>query len=247
MILRGFSQRLLRKLKLTLTYVPYGASIIEANRKRLMDINPKVIDISHYNNVEFANGHYLGFQKIYEAGYRGVINKATQGVNYVDPTFHTRKDPARIVGLLYGAYHYMTLDDPVTQANFFVDTVEPDKDMLLALDYELRGVSLARARAFMERVYSRVGRYPWLYSGFLIKEQLGNRPDAFWGSKHLWLAHYTTVPTWPKAWLKPTLWQFTGDGNGPEPHQVPGVTISGGCDINSFAGSDEELAKIWGH
>ena len=58
-----------------------------------MKINPKVIDISHYDDVEVVNGVYVGFKKVYAAGYRGVINKCTQGTGYVDPTYAPRKVP----------------------------------------------------------------------------------------------------------------------------------------------------------
>ena len=163
----------------------------------------------------------------------------------VDTSYARRRGPALTNGLLYGAYHYFTTEDPVQQANHFLASAQIDDKTLMALDHETRGVSLANARIFMETVKTQTGRYPWLYSGFLIKEQLGNTIDPFWQQIKLWLSHYNPNPPWPPCWTAPTLWQCTGDGVGPEPHVVPGVTIEGGCDINSFDGTDDELTAIW--
>ena len=120
-----------------------------------------------------------------------------------------------------------------------------DDHTLVALDHETSAVPLEAAWQFMELVKGKIGRYPYLYSGHLIKEQLGSTKSPYWAQTKLWLAHYSSTPTWPPTWKSPTLWQFTGDGVGPMPHTVPGVTIAGGCDINSFAGTDEQLKKVW--
>lgn len=210
-----------------------------------MNINPKVVDISHYDNVEYSAGHWLGFEKLYTAGYRGVINKVTQGRGMTDKSYARRRKPCQDAGLLWGAYHYLDGSAPRDQALHFLDEAMIDNHTLMALDHEQRGVSLDVARIFMETVKDQTGRYPWLYSGFLVKEQLGIHIDPFWQQTKLWLAHYSSKPSWPPTWEKPTLWQFTGDGVGPGPHDAPGVQIHGGCDINSFDGTDDELKAVW--
>lgn len=207
--------------------------------------NPKVVDISHFDSVEVTRGVWTGFQKLVAAGYVGVINKVTQGRGMVDVTYARRRQPAIDAGLLYGAYHYLDASPPEEQAAHFLDTANVDASILMALDHETRGVPLESARAFMEAVYQQTGRYPWLYSGFLIKEQLGQQKDPFWAGIKLWLSHYSSHPTWPPCWDKPTLIQYTGDGLGPGPHQAPGITILNGCDINSFDGTDDELRAVW--
>ena len=45
-------------------------------------------------------------------------------------------------------------------------------------------------------------------------------------------------------WAKPDLWQFTGDGIGPQPHALPGIATRG-IDINSYTGTREQLALDW--
>lgn len=210
-----------------------------------MQINPKVVDISHYDDVETTGTSWTGFEKLYAAGYRGVINKVTQGRGMVDSSAARRKPHAFEHGLFWGVYHYFTNEDPVQQATHFLANAQIDDQTLMALDHETSSASLASARIFMETVKQQTGRYPWLYSGFLIKQQLGQTIDPFWQQIKLWLSHYSNNPTWPPCWIKPTLWQFTGDGIGPGPHQAPGIIIKPGCDINSFDGTDDELRAVW--
>lgn len=205
-----------------------------------MKINPKVIDISHYDNV-----HPGGFVELRKAGYLGVINKATQGSGMTDKTYQLRRAPALDAGLLYGAYHYLTKGSVADQVSHFLEVAKPTGNIEMALDHEDRGASLANAQEFCERIHAAVGRSPILYSGFLIKEQISTKDYAFWSKIRLWLSHYSATPKWPAAWKTPWLWQFTGDGAGPKPHEVPGVTIDGGMDINSWGGTDEELKAQW--
>jgi len=51
----------------------------------------------------------------------------------------------------------------------------------------------------MTRVADKLGRKPVLYSGHLIKEKLGNKTDAFFGSHRLWLAQYGPDPVVQKS------------------------------------------------
>jgi GH25 family lysozyme M1 (1,4-beta-N-acetylmuramidase) len=74
------------------------------------------------------------------------------------------------------------------------------------------------------------------------------RPDARFAQTRLWLAAYDTKPDWPRQiWPKYWAWQFTGDGNGPGPKQIPGIILPGskGIDINSYDGTDDTLAAEW--
>jgi lysozyme len=63
-----------------------------------------VIDISHHN------GARLRFDKAKADGIIGVIQKATQGVTYVDATLQKNKKAILAEGLLFGAaYHFATV------------------------------------------------------------------------------------------------------------------------------------------
>jgi lysozyme len=205
-----------------------------------MIINPKVIDLYHGNSV-------TSFAKAYESGIRGVIHKATEGATVVDRQYSDRYEQAIEAGLLWGAYHFIRPGNMKQQAQSFVDMAEPDDATLMALDHEDPQVLLVSAKQFVQAVEKLIGRKVVLYSGFLIKQQItraSNEEDmAFWGARRLWLAQYGPKPTTPKPWTAPWLWQYTGDGNGPEPHSVPGIQPN--CDISSYAGTDEQLAAEW--
>lgn len=204
-----------------------------------MILTPNVVDLSHYDNV-------TDWDLVKSYGIRGVINKATEGNGMVDKTFAIRRIPSTSRGMLYGAYHFLRPGNVNAQVEHFLGVTKPHENLLLALDHEDPKVSLSSARQFMEIVYAQTGQMPALYSGFLIKQQLGNKVDPFWAKVRLWLSHYSANPVWPKCWEKPWLIQFTGDGLGPLPHNVPGITIDGaGIDINSYAGNADQLAAEW--
>lgn len=203
------------------------------------EIHLKVLDVSHHNDVR-------SFEQVRDSGIRGIIHKSTQGTRYVDPTYEKRREQALAAGLLWGAYHFATGEDPVAQVAHFLGTVSPDEKTLVALDFEPNKgsqMNLAQARAFCRELEDRLGRKAVIYSGNLVKETLGDAPDEYLGSHRLWLAQYGPNPKWPKAWTEMWLWQYSGDGVGPGPKSVPG--IKGALDLNSYDGTDEELAASW--
>jgi GH25 family lysozyme M1 (1,4-beta-N-acetylmuramidase) len=202
-----------------------------------------VIDISHHQET-------VDFQEIKDDGIVGVIHKATEGLTFVDKMYSSRRDQARDAGLLWGAYHFGAGADGSDQADFFLNTVKPDNETLVVLDYEpnVTGptMSLNQAREFVEHAFEATDRYPGLYSGHLIKEQLGgvNPPDAVLSNCFLWIAQYNgpkplNIPPTFKSW---TFWQYTDGVHGPEPHRVAGVGL---CDRNQFNGSLVQLRKLW--
>ncbi len=202
-------------------------------------INLKVLDLSHYNKVS-------SYAAIRASGIVGVIFKATQGAGMVDSTFTRSVAEARAAGLLIGAYHFNSGENVNRQVDHFLSVARPDDKMLLALDFEdNRGsnMSLPQAREFLLETERRVGRKPVLYSGNRVKDLLGSHKDPELGAFRLWLAQYGPVP-WPQAsWQKAWLWQFSDGQVGPAHPHVPGV--SGLVDLNSYDGSDEQLAKEW--
>ena len=203
-----------------------------------MNINPIVCDISRYQNVS-------DWHAVKAAGIVGVINKATEGLGLVDIRFATRRAPAIAAGLLYGGYHFLRPGDVTAQVKHFLDLTVPHDGLLMALDHEDPRVPLSAAKDFLAQVKAAVGRYPVLYSGFLIKQQLhANTVDPDLAKVKLWLAQYSSNPSWPSTWTSPWLWQFTGDGNGPPPHSISGIDGTG-LDIDSYQGTPEQLAAEW--
>lgn len=202
-----------------------------------------VIDISHHQrNVDF--------DKVKGDGIVGVIHKATQGFRFTDKEYKARRQQALDAGLLWGAYHFGVGGHASEQVDHFLDTVEPDEQTLLVLDYEpnTQGptMTLSQARDFVAEVNDTVGRFPGLYSGNLIKEQLGNvsEPDPVLRNCFLWIAQFRENPTRiPPTFPTFTLHQYTDGVVGPTPHEVAGI---GRCDRDRFNGSLENLKKLWG-
>lgn len=212
-----------------------------------MIVRPKVVDLSHYDNVGPTPTvtTLAGFRKAYEFGIRGVINKVTEGPGMVDTSFEYRRGSAAGAGMLYGAYHFLRPRNIKQQVEHFISHAKPDGRLGMALDHEDPNVPLDDAREFLEVLHDKTGQWASLYSGFLVKQQLRKDVDGFWKNIRLWLSHYSAHPRWPAVWETPWLWQYTGDGEGPSPHNIPGIFIGGGLDINSFGDTDEKLAKTW--
>jgi lysozyme len=173
------------------------------------------------------------------AGIVGVIHKATESSSYVDPTYAPRRQQAINAGLLWGAYHFLRPGDMVQQANYFLANAKPDHQTLLAADHEDSGVSLDDLKLFLQTIRVTVDQMPILYSGFLIKEQIGSTVDPEMANYALWLAQYTSgQPSWPTAtWPSWWLWQYTDQGT------IAGV--SGNVDLNTYPHSAHQLRREW--
>jgi lysozyme len=203
-------------------------------------ISNTVIDLSHHN------GGTLNFANAKADGIIGVIQKATQGTGFVDPTFQKNHDGALAAGLLFGAYHFGTGSDGVEQADHFLSTVQPDAHTLVALDFEDNPVgpsmTLEEAQAFVTHIKSKLGRFPVFYSGHTIKRILGSNVDPVLKNCPLWLSQFGPTPVVPACWKTFTLWQYTDGAVGPAPHSVNGI---GTCDREKFNGSDADLKAWW--
>jgi GH25 family lysozyme M1 (1,4-beta-N-acetylmuramidase) len=188
-----------------------------------------VIDLSHWDDVQD------GFAGAKAMGIWGVINKATEGLGYVDASFNWRRGPAASAGLKCGAYHFLRPGDAHAQVSYFLDHIGDPAGLLLALDHEDPDVPMSSAAAWIEAFHARTNAWPVYYSyQSFVLERHSAMNKALFANCPLWLAAYNANPQWPHdIWPTIALWQFTGDGSGPEPHHVPGIVIAGGCDINT--------------
>ena len=125
-----------------------------------------IVDISHHNGKP-------DLRKAKASGIVGVIQKATQGTTFKDPTFGENRKKASDAGLLFGAYHFGVGGAGVDQATFFLDVVRPIESDLLVLDFEGNpegpSMTLEEARAFVTDVQAATTRWPGLYSGHYLK------------------------------------------------------------------------------
>jgi lysozyme len=194
-----------------------------------------VLDLSHYNQV-------TSFQEVQQSGIVGVIHKATEGTNWSDPTYASRKPQALAAGLWWGAYHFGVNEDGVAQAQYFLSLVNPGPQDLLALDFEENPSSqmtISQAEQFVTEVYSQTGRYPGFYSDALAGNMLAGSQDSTLAKCWFWRAEYGgSAPSVPPTWSTWTMWQYTESGS------VPG--IGGACDRDTFNGSSAGLSNLWG-
>src|SRR5262245_58225530 len=195
-----------------------------------------VIDISHFENVS------QDFVITDRAGIAAVILKATQGTQFIDPTFLPRVAEARAAGLLVGAYHFLDGSNPAEQAAHFL-TVAASEGMVnwLALDWEPYPVSQAsvmQAATAAASVRAATGIWRVLYT---IRSML-SAPNKTLSNCPLWLAEYGARPICPPGFAKWQLWQHTDGRVGSAVVPVPGI---GPCDRSKFAGTVDQLKTWW--
>lgn len=91
----------------------------------------------NYNGIDIYNEQGRpDFTKVKGAGINFVILKATEGVDYVDPSFTANAQAAESAGLLTGAYHFLRSTPIDQQAQDFLAAVGPYNPCLLAIDVE---------------------------------------------------------------------------------------------------------------
>jgi hypothetical protein len=156
----------------------------------------------------------------------GCILKATQGVSYSPDWFATNWRRARAAGgARYGrswfraVYHFGDTTPGAAQADYLLAAVARaggfgDGDMAPAWDLEgsawtSRQQIVDISSAFAERIRSRIGRSPILYTGSIWR-QFGVKTRA--GFSKLWTTHLNLMEPfgWPNSSI--ALWQFAGGG-----------------------------------
>lgn len=218
-----------------------------------MPFTPRVVDIYHGDLVGGSGPALAGFRQAAASGIWGVIHKASQGTGYKDRLYDYRRAAAKEAGLLWGAYHFNSGSPVESQVEWFMRCATPDENTLMVLDYEDNRRSQMTPEqmvAFLRLIERRLGRKAAIYSGNRIKETihfLSSEDRKFVTSHRLWLCQYGKNAVLPFGWSKYWLWQYTGDGVGPAPHYVPGITVPGGhgIDLNVYNGTKEQLAAEW--
>jgi lysozyme len=230
-----------------------------------MSMYTGILDVSHWEYDRLgARGIRKALTIAKAAGIGLVIAKASQGKDYVDPSFNAWVNAIVDAGLMLGAYHFgSNTAAGAVEADWFLKALSqyrrdernlPDH-MMLCLDWEKdpkkasRTMALDQAREFLNRVESTMGRRAVLYSGssFLCDHVRGNDPI---GRFPLWVAAYgPTHPKIPRAWSEYALFQYTDGVYGPaDQARYPRKTLGfgkdgrpGGCDRSLFNGTLEQL------
>ena len=215
----------------------YGVSAVYAAtglfRAQLSTGYQQGIDVSHWQGT-------IDWAKVKAAGKTFAFAKATEGIGFEDSNYDVNKAGALAQGIKFGAYHFARpgSNDPVREADWFVDTARVQHGMLIpVLDLELTGglgtsALTSWVKAWLQRVDQRLGVKPMIYtSPSFWRNAMG---DSRWfadnGYAMLWVAHWgVTSPSIPgsnwggRSW---TFWQYSSDGS------VSG--IAGRVDLNLY-------------
>lgn len=209
------------------------------------------IDVSNYQSS--AN-----WTSIKNAGISFAFCKATEGVDFVDPSFNNHMNGANAAGVYIGPYHFGRINsntanpnDAIDEANDFVDAIAPyyaqgGNFLRPVLDVEntpgLSTIAANRAyisewvRDFSGIVQTRLGLQPIIYCN---TNYANNYFEADLTQYDLWIANYNYAPpTIPPAsidgvWNGWDFWQYTASGT------VSG--ISGGVDRDVYQGTLSEM------
>ncbi|MGI8436918.1 MAG: GH25 family lysozyme [Chthoniobacterales bacterium] len=190
------------------------------------------IDISHHQGA-------IEWSRIDSRQVQFAYIKATEGADYHDPAFLQNWRGADADGLARGAYHFFTLGTPgKAQAENFVAVVPQNAHALPpAVDLEISGYNRSHTQApadfqrelndFITVVTARTGKPIVIYTTQDFRRDFlaGGQIDLLWIREVMWRPS--------GSWM---FWQFTPRG------RVPG--IRGFVDLNVFAGSKEEFARL---
>ena len=153
---------------------------------------------------------------------QGVIVKATQGTYYVNPKCNHQYNLARQEEKLTGLYHYAGGGNPVTEAQYFINSIKNYVGQsLLILDWEQyqnpAWGNTNWARQFVDEVHRLTNVWPLIY----VQENALNQVANCANDCGLWVAKYPsmhwhswTVPDMnisSGAFKQITGWQYTGD------------------------------------
>ena len=188
----------------------------------------------------------IDFGKVRLAGWRFVIAKATEGSTWTDSRYAANKAGAMNAGLNFTGYHFArpssAAGDAVNEADHFISVLGLSRGMLVpSLDLEVSGglgttALQSWARAFLSRVYTRLGVRAMIYTNPTFwRTSMGNTTwFAANGYRVLWVAQYGTtalsVPGSNWGGYGWALWQYSSCGS------VPG--ISGCVDVDRYRSSD---------
>ena len=156
-----------------------------------------------------------------------VIIKATEGTNYINPTWEEQAGQVIQTNKLLGFYHFASVGNPIAEADFFISVV---KDYIgkavLVLDFEAGAINAwgnVGARQFLNRVKEKTGINPMIYMSAEVTRQFNW--SIISSTNTLWVAQYASMsPTgyqsepWTDgkgygAWSSATIHQYSSAGS----------------------------------
>lgn len=192
------------------------------------------LDLSSHNGVP-------DFSLIADAGIDFVYLKASEGVDFKDPSFARNYVAARDAGLPVGAYHFFRFDsDGLSQAKNLLESIRGCRlDLPVAIDIEEYGnpasISTEIIRSRLEAMVAYLrgkGREVIFYTNKNGEARFLRGHYEHDSEPELWICSFTDPPVSRREWR---LWQHSHIS------KVPGV--KGEVDMNTFNGNRNMWAK----
>lgn len=165
--------------------------------------------------------------------------KSTEGVTIVDPMFKRNFREAKRVGIVRGAYHFLSVSSPVEQqVKYFIANTPLEKgDLPPVLDLEISKTTMQKqhkkvismAKKWLKLVEKHYGVKPiiYTYNNYYNDYIKGLGLDDY----DYWIARYGAEPS-ARHW---EIWQFTDKGTA--------TGINHAVDIDLFRGDYADLLK----
>jgi len=193
------------------------------------------LDCSHWQGT-------INWSLVKNDNIKFAFAKCTQGNSFKDAKYYNNKISCQANDILFGSYHFANGGDPIQEADFYVANIGAlKKGELMCLDWEISHSNpVDWCKKFLDRVYSRSGVRPFLYTNEARVKSLNWKPVVD-GNYGLWVAKYginngqmNTKPD-TGAWDFYAIWQYTSKGS------VKGIT--GNVDLDTYNGSLDSLKK----
>lgn len=177
--------------------------------------------------VDFSNNNYMSngtLKPNCEAAYReadGIIMKATQGIDFVDPYCNLTIERAKRDGKVWGFYHYAGGNNPIAEAVFFYNNCKNYFGHgIPVIDFEEfqnepNWYNTSWVRQFVNKIHELSGIWCMIY----IQQSAIAKVANCVNDCALWVAAYPTLTnnSWnvgyliggTSPWVTYTLWQYT--------------------------------------
>lgn len=194
------------------------------------------IDISSYQNT-------LNLVAAKSTPIQGVIIKATQGTNYVNPYCDMHYEQAKSAGLLRGFYHFAGSGSPEMEAEYFWNNCRNYfRDGIPVLDWE-GNQDVDWVNRFVRHLKDISGVWCWIYANPWRFNQGGVESNcARWIASYPEVSHpsFVQAASWdcPNADGNVVAWQFCSDG------RVNGYGKDVDCSL--YYGDEESWLKYAG-
>lgn len=195
-----------------------------------------------------------------------VFIKATEGTNYINPTWKEQAGQVTQANKLLGYYHFASTGNPISEADFFISVVKDYMGkVILVLDFEASAINTwgnVGARQFLNRVQEKTGITPMIYMSSEVTRQFNWTIIS--NTNALWVAQYASMtPTgyqsepWTDgqgygAWSSAAIHQYSSSGsltnwNGQLDLNIAYINanqwkeISGGGNTNNITPANENI------